>query len=52
VGFAVTNQVKDAIAVLPEAVWTCAIDATGKPRRVDESGLPVAQIAELTGRDR
>jgi hypothetical protein len=48
VGFTVTNQVKDAIAVLPESVWTCAIDATGKPRPVDESGLPVAQVAELT----
>ena len=48
VGFAVTNQVKDAIAVLPESVWTCAIDTAGKPRPVDESGLPVAQVAELT----
>ena len=48
VGFAVTNQVKDAIAVLPEPVWTCAIDTAGKPRPVDESGLPVAQVAELT----
>jgi hypothetical protein len=48
VGFTVTNQVKDAIAVLPEAVWTCAVDAAGKPRPVDESGLPVAQVAELT----
>ena len=48
VGFAVTNQVKDAIAVLPEQVWTAAVDAAGKPRPVDESGLPVAQVAELT----
>jgi hypothetical protein len=48
VGFTVTNQVKDAIAVLPESVWTVAVDATGKPRPVDESGLPVAQVAELT----
>jgi hypothetical protein len=48
VGFAVTNQVKDAIAVLPESVWTVAVDAAGKPRPVDESGLPVAQVAELT----
>jgi len=48
VGFTVTNQVKDAIAVLPESVWTCAVDAAGKPRPVDESGLPVAQVAELT----
>jgi hypothetical protein len=48
VGFSVTNQVQDAIAVLPESVWACAVDAAGKPRPVDESGLPVAQIAELT----
>jgi hypothetical protein len=48
VGFTVTNQVKDAIGVLPESVWTVAVDAAGKPRPVDESGLPVAQIAELT----
>ena len=48
VGFTVTNQVKDAIAVLPEAVWTVAVDTAGKPRPVDESGLPVAQVAELT----
>ena len=48
VGFAVTNQVKDAIARLPESVWACAIDQTGKPRRVDDTGLPVAQVAELT----
>jgi hypothetical protein len=48
VGFTVTNQVKDAIAVLPESVWTCAVDTAGKPRPVDESGLPVAQVAELT----
>ena len=48
VGFTVTNQVKDAIAVLPESVWTVAVDAAGKPRPVDETGLPVAQVAELT----
>ena len=48
VGFAVSNQVKDAIAVLPESVWTVAVDAAGKPRPVDETGLPVAQVAELT----
>jgi hypothetical protein len=48
VGFTVTNQVKDAIKLLPEAVWTCAVDTAGKPRPVDESGLPVAQVAELT----
>ena len=47
-GFTVTGQVKDAIAVLPEAVWTVAVDTAGKPRPVDESGLPVAQVAELT----
>ena len=48
VGFTVTNQVKDAIAVLPESVWTVAVDAIGKPLPVDESRLPVAQVAELT----
>ncbi len=48
VGFTVSNQVKDAIAVLPEAVWATAVDTTGKPRPVDDSGLPVAQVAELT----
>ncbi len=26
-----------------------AVDAAGEPRPVDESGLPVAQVAELTG---
>ena len=35
--------------MLPESVWTCAVDAAGKPRPVDETGLPVAQVAELTG---
>jgi Transposase DDE domain group 1 len=48
VGFTVTNQVKDAIAVLPESVWATAVDAAGRPRPVDDSGLPVAQVAELT----
>ena len=48
VGFSVTNQVKDAIAVLPESVWATAVDATGKPRPIDDTGLPVAQVAELT----
>ena len=33
--------------MLPESVWTCAVDTAGKPRPVDESGLPVAQVAEL-----
>jgi len=49
VGFALSNQLKDAIAVLPETAWTVAVDAAGEPRPVDESGLPVAQVAELTG---
>jgi hypothetical protein len=49
VGFTVSHQVKDAIAVLPETVWATAIDAAGMPRPVDETGLPVAQLAELTG---
>jgi hypothetical protein len=48
VGFTCTNQVKDAIGLLPESVWATAVDAAGKPRPVDESGLPVAQVAELT----
>jgi hypothetical protein len=48
VGFTVTNQVKDAIGLLPESVWATAVDQAGTPRPVDESGLPVAQIAELT----
>src|SRR3954451_9484556 len=48
VGFTVTNQVKDAIALLPESVWVCAVDQVGKPRPVDETGLPGAQVAELT----
>jgi hypothetical protein len=49
VGFTVTNQVKDAIALLPGAAWTVAVDPAGQPRPVDESGLPVASVAELTG---
>jgi Transposase DDE domain group 1 len=49
VGFAVTNQLKDAIGLLPETAWTVAVDAAGEPRPVDKSGLPVAQVAELTG---
>jgi hypothetical protein len=49
VGFSLTNQLKDAIGVLPETAWTVAVDAVGEPRPVDESGLPVAQVAELTG---
>ena len=35
--------------MLPETAWTVAVDAAGEPRPVDESGLPVAQVAELTG---
>jgi hypothetical protein len=49
VGFSLTNQLRDAIGVLPETAWTVAVDAAGEPRPVDESGLPVAQVAELTG---
>jgi hypothetical protein len=41
VGFT-TNQLKDAIGVLPETAWTVAVDAAGQPRPVDESGLPTA----------
>src|SRR3954451_7206869 len=48
VGFTVSGQVKDAIAQVPEAVWATAVDAAGTPRPVDETGLPVAQLAELT----
>src|SRR3954468_17750126 len=47
-GFTVATQVKDAIALLPESVWVCAVDQAGTPRPVDDSGLPVAQVAELT----
>ena len=49
VGFKVTNAIAEAIRRLPEAAWTVAVDADGTPRPVDESGLPVAQVAELTG---
>jgi hypothetical protein len=49
VGFALTNHLKDAIGLLPETAWTVAVDAAGEPRPLDESGLPVAQVAELTG---
>jgi hypothetical protein len=49
VGFTLTNQLKDAIGLLPETAWTVAVDAAGEPRPADESGLPVAQVAELTG---
>src|SRR3954471_5141702 len=48
VGFTVSGQVKDAIAQVPDAVWATAVDAAGTPRPVDETGLPVAQLAELT----
>ena len=49
VGFRVTNQLKDAIGRLPKSAWTVAVDAAGQPRPVDETGLPVAQVADLTG---
>ena len=49
VGFRVTNAVSDAIRQLPETAWTVAVDADGTPRPTDDSGLPVAQVAELTG---
>jgi hypothetical protein len=49
VGFTVTNQVKDAIEALPETAWTIAIDTDGEPRRIDDTGLPVASVAELSG---
>ena len=49
VGFTVSHQVKDAIALLPETVWVTAVDTTGQPRPVDQTGLPVASVAELTG---
>jgi hypothetical protein len=49
VGFRVTNTVKDAIVRLPESAWSVAVDAAGVPRPVDETGLPVAQVADLTG---
>lgn len=49
VGFTLTNQLKEAIGLMPETAWTVAVDAAGEPRPVDESGLPVAQVAELTG---
>jgi hypothetical protein len=40
VGFTVSGQVKDAIAMLPETVWATAVDAAGQPRPVDQTGLP------------
>jgi hypothetical protein len=49
VGFKLSNALGDAIRRLPETAWTVAVDADGTPRPVDESGLPVAQVAELTG---
>ena len=33
----------------PRSAWTVAVDAAGQPRPVDETGLPVAQVADLTG---
>jgi hypothetical protein len=49
VGFTVTNQVKDAIGMLPRSAWTVAVDADGDPRPIDDTGSPVASVAELTG---
>jgi hypothetical protein len=49
VGFRVTNTVAEAIRRLPETAWTVAVDADGTPRPTDQTGLPVAQVAELTG---
>ena len=49
VGFRITNTVAEAIRRLPETAWTVAVDADGTPRPTDETGLPVAQVAELTG---
>ena len=49
VGFKVTNAVSDAIQQLPETAWTVAVDAAGTLRPADVTGLPVAQVAELTG---
>jgi hypothetical protein len=34
VGFSLTNQLKDAIGLLPETAWTVAVDAAGEPRPV------------------
>jgi Transposase DDE domain group 1 len=31
VGFTLTNQLKDAIGLLPETAWTVAVDAAGEP---------------------
>jgi hypothetical protein len=49
ISFRVTNTISDAIRLLPETAWTVAIDTDGTPRPIDDTGLPVAQIAELTG---
>ena len=49
VGFTLTNQVKDAIGMLPGSAWTVAVDADGDPRPDDDTGWPVASVAELTG---
>ena len=50
VGFTVTNQVKDAIGLLPKTAWTVAVESergTPPPRRVP--GCRSARSAELTG---
>jgi Transposase DDE domain group 1 len=43
VGYAVTEDVRDAIALLPEWAWTTAIDADGGPR----DGAQVAEITDV-----
>ena len=43
VGFAITEKVREAIAVVPQMVWTAAIDADGSVR----DGGDVAELTEL-----
>ena len=43
VGFAVTEKVRDAIALVPAAAWTAATDADGEPR----DGGDVAEVSDL-----
>jgi hypothetical protein len=38
VGFTLTNQLKDAIGLLPETAWTVAVDAAGEPDRSTNPG--------------
>jgi hypothetical protein len=49
VGFTMTAAIHDAIEELPASAWTVAVDADGEPRKSDDTGLPVASVAELTG---